>query len=126
MSTDKKYILIVEDNPIAAKMANILFSSLGCQIDNAQDGDKAIELAIKNSYNGICMDIGLPTVSGIEACIAIRKHEVEQGLQPVPIIALTANDSADQKQQYLEAGMLDVFSKPFTKAMAEQFLALCK
>jgi CheY-like chemotaxis protein len=126
MSTDKKYILVVEDNPIAAKMANLFLGILGCQIDNADDGDKAIEMAIKNSYDGICMDIGLPTVSGVDACIAIRKHEEEFGLSPVLIIALTSNDSDEEKQLYLDAGMQEIFSKPFTKEKAERFLSLCK
>jgi CheY-like chemotaxis protein len=126
MSIEKKYILVVEDNPVASKIVNLHLRILGCQIDNADDGDKAIEMAIKNRYDGICMDIGLPTVSGLDACIAIRKYEAEQGLLPVPIIAVTANNSAEQKQKYLKAGMQEVFSKPFSKEKAEQLLALCK
>ena len=122
----KKYILVVEDNPLASKIVNVFLGSLSCQIDNVDDGDKAIEMAIKNRYDGICMDIGLPTVSGLDACIAIRKYEAEQGLLPVPIIAVTANDSPEKKQQYLEAGMQEVFSKPFTMEKAELFFALCK
>lgn len=122
----KKCILVVEDSPIATKMVKCLFELLGCEVDCTDDGDKAIAMALKNKYDGICMDIGLPTVSGIDACKAIRAYEVENHMKPVPIIALTANSRPEEVTQYLEVGMQDVFSKPFTKDKAEKFLCLCK
>lgn len=122
---DKKRILIVEDNPIASKVAKCLFELLNCDVDCVDDGDKAITMALKNIYHGICMDIGLPTVNGMDATKAIRAHEAENHLNPVPIIALTANCTTDEIAQYLEVGMQEVFSKPFTKEKAEQFLTLC-
>jgi CheY-like chemotaxis protein len=121
---EKKYILLVEDNVVAIKIAEKMLKLLGCEVDCAVDGDEAIELAIANHYDGICMDIGLPKVSGDMASKAIRGYEAEH-LKPVPIIALTGNNAPDEIAKYLEAGMQKVFSKPFTIEKAKEFLSLC-
>lgn len=122
---DKKNILLVEDNIIAAKIARVLLEKLGCEIDWVDDGDKAINMALTNHYDGICMDIGLVNVSGVEACKAIRAYESQNQLKHVPIIALTANNSPEEVTEYLKAGMQEVISKPLTKEKAEHFLSLC-
>jgi CheY-like chemotaxis protein len=122
---NKKHILIVEDNPIATKIAKKLFEDLDCIVDCADDGDKAIDLASVNHYDGICMDIGLPTLNGIEACNSIRNYEVKNHLKPVPIIALTGNSAPNEIAEYLKAGMQEVLSKPFTEEKAKKFLSLC-
>lgn len=118
-------ILVVEDNLIAAKVAKSFFERLGCQVDCVDDGDKAIHMTFQHNYDGICMDIGLPTTNGVEACKAIRAHEVKNNLKSIPIIALTANCRPEEIAQYLEVGMQEVFSKPFTMQKAERFLSLC-
>ena len=123
--SDKKHILLVEDNFIATKVAKVLLERLGCEVDCANDGDKAIDLALANHYDGICMDIGLITMSGVEACKAIRAYESQNHLRHVPIIALTANNSPQEIAEYLEVGMQEVLSKPLTKEKAERFLSLC-
>lgn len=121
-----KYILLVEDNFVAVVVAKKILAELGCRVDHANDGHIAVELAIKNRYDGIYMDIGLPTMSGLEACIAIRNHEtLNPDLSAVPIIAVTANNNEDESQIYKEKGMLDVIFKPFTKEKAIHFLSLC-
>lgn len=123
--SDKKYILLVEDNRVATKVAKRLLEQLGCEVDCAEDGDKAIELVLANHYHGVCMDIGLTTVSGVEACKAIRAYELKNNLKHVPIIALTANHSPEEIAEYLEVGMQEVLCKPLTKEKAERFLSLC-
>lgn len=126
MSADKKHILVVEDNLIAAKMAKLLFEFLGCQVDQATNGGEAVMLVLNKHYDGISMDIGMPVKNGIEACIAIRKHEAEHHLSPVPIIAVTGNNSPEEAEEYLKAGMQAVIDKPFDKVKAEYFLSFCK
>ncbi|MBA2657181.1 MAG: response regulator [Tatlockia sp.] len=126
MPANKTSILIVEDNPIAAQAALRIFEMLGCQVEATDDGEKAVQLVKKNHYNGICMDIGLPTLSGSETCKAIREYEAINHLIPIPIIAVTANNSPDEKQEYLNAGMQEAIDKPLTKAKAEHFLTFCK
>lgn len=126
MSEDKKRILVVEDNMIAAKTAQFILEKLGCTVECTDDGDKAVELMKAHHYDGICMDIGLPTLSGAQACIAIREHEAKNHLAPVPIVAVTGNNSLEEAEQYIKAGMQDVISKPLTKEKAEFFLSFCK
>lgn len=127
MSDKKKHILLVEDNPMAAKAAQFIFEKiLGCQVEHVDDGDKAISSVKENHYDAICMDIGLPSVSGTKACIAIRQYETQNHLSPIPIIALTGNCSPEEENEYKAAGMQEVLAKPLTKEKAEHFLSFCK
>lgn len=128
MTNHQKNILVVEDNTVAAKMAKIILEKLGCQVELAEDGDKAVKLfkVKENHYDGICMDIGLPTVSGIEACLAIRNYETKHHLIPIAIVAVTGNNSPEERKEYIKAGMQDVIDKPLTREKAGHFLSLCK
>ncbi len=126
MDQNKKSILIVEDNLIAAKSTQIMFERLGCQVDHVEDGEKAFQLAKKKHYDLICMDIGLPTISGIEACRAIREYEANNHLKPMPIVAVTGNNSPEEMKEYLKAGMQEAIDKPLTQEKAEHLLSFCK
>lgn len=126
MSKTKKNILVVEDNLTAAKAAKFILEMLGCKVQHANDGDRAITLFKENHFDGVCMDIGLPSMSGIEACEAIRKYEAEHHLTPIPIVAVTGNNSDEEIKAYIKAGMQAVIVKPLTKEKAEHFLSFCK
>jgi CheY-like chemotaxis protein len=124
--SDGKHILVVEDNLAAQKVNQFLFKKQGCTVDCVADGKEAVEMAKKNKYHGICMDIGLPTMDGVEACKAIREYETKNNLEQVPIIAVTANYSDPEIKRYLDAGMQEVLDKPLNQEKAIQFLSLCK
>jgi CheY-like chemotaxis protein len=126
MAQNNKRILIVEDNPMAALAAQSIFKKLGCDVEHVEDGDKAIQLVKEQPYDLICMDIGLPTISGTETCKAIRHYETQHQLKPTLIVAVTGNNSPDEMKEYLQAGMQDAIEKPLTKEMAAHFLSLCK
>jgi len=123
MSNEKKHILVVEDNFIAAKAAQFLFEKLGCTVESVDDGDKAVELVKIHQFDAICMDIGLQTMSGLEACVLIRKYEEEHQVKQIPIIAVTGNNSEKEAQEYLSAGMQAVIVKPLTLEKAQEFLS---
>ncbi len=125
MGTNMKRILVVEDNEVAAKVAKMILELLGCQVTHVLDGNEAIRQVQENNYDGICMDIGLPTISGVEACIAIRDYEAKNNRTPIPIIAITGNYSPEEIEEYKRAGMQDVIAKPFSKVKAEHFLSFC-
>lgn len=72
------------------------------------------------------MDIGLPIMSGVEACKAIRKHEREHHLTSTPIVAVTGNNNPEETREYIKAGMQAVLGKPLTIEKAKQFLSFCK
>ncbi|MBA2651505.1 MAG: response regulator [Tatlockia sp.] len=126
MAQNNKRILIVEDNPMAALAVKSIFKQLGCEVEHVEDGDQAIQLVKEKPYDLICMDIGLPTISGTETCKAIRLYESQHQLKPIPIVAVTGNNSPDEMKEYLEAGMQEAIEKPLTKEMAVHFLSLCK
>lgn len=127
----KKRILIVEDNITAFKVSKMFFEMKECEVEHAETGEQALELFVKhaheeNHYDAICMDIGLPKMSGTEACIAIREYEAKNHLDPVPIVAVTGNNSSEETKRYMAAGMQHALDKPFTPQKAEIFLSFCK
>ncbi len=126
MDATKKIILVVEDNLIAAMMIKNMLEKFGCIVERVDDGDKAVALVKQKHYDGISMDIGLPTMSGVNACIAIRAYEAQNHLDPVPIIAVTSNNSSEETKQYMDAGMQHVMDKPITPEKAKLFLSFCK
>ena len=105
--TEACKILLVEDNLINQKVAKNLFEKLGHQVSIADNGKIGIEMALKDHYDIIFMDHQMPVMTGTEASIEIRKI-----LPEIPIVALTANALAGDKEKYLAAGMNDYLSKP--------------
>ncbi len=63
------------------------------------------------------MDIQMPEMGGVEACLAIRRLEAEGGLSPTPIIAVTANAMNHHLAEYYAAGMTDHVAKPIDAAL---------
>jgi CheY-like chemotaxis protein len=79
-------------------------------VDTAEDGAEGVALARKNSYAAIFMDMQMPKLNGIEATREIRQIP---GCRDTPIIAMTANAFAEDKEQCLKAGMNEFLIKPF-------------
>ena len=105
-------ILLVEDNPTNRLVASTMLSRLGANIDEAEDGFFGLEAARLGVSDLILMDIQMPRMDGVEATHAIRRLQGPAGR--VPIIAVTANAMAGQKEQYLAAGMNGVVAKPIS------------
>ncbi|NTV69659.1 MAG: response regulator [Azonexaceae bacterium] len=102
-------ILLAEDNLINQEVATELLREVGLTVDVAEDGQQAIDLASRNDYDLILMDIQMPHVDGIEATQAIRRMP---GHTAVPIIAMTANAFNEDRDICLGAGMNDHLGKP--------------
>ncbi len=107
-------ILLVEDNLINQKVTLHLLKELGCEADVADNGLFAIKLFKKNDYDIILMDIGLPDMDGCALTKKIRA--IESKGEHVPIIALTAYASEDDRKNCLDAGMDSVLTKPINGA----------
>ena len=108
----KASILLVEDNAIAAYAVAQALGILNCEVDTAENGAKAVEMAEVGAYDLIFMDVGLPDFSGIEATKKIRALTDPQKSQ-VPIIELSGHaDNSEMRQEALDAGMQEVMSKP--------------
>ncbi|HRD95942.1 MAG TPA: PAS domain S-box protein [Rubrivivax sp.] len=101
-------VLLVEDEPINREVAQMLLEAAGLQVDTAEDGWIAVELAVRTGYALILMDMQLPRLDGLAATQRIRAAG-----QRVPIVAMTANAFAEDRQRCLAAGMDDYLAKPF-------------
>ena len=105
-------VLLVEDNDINRMYAATILRKWHCELDEAENGQVALEKVRKNDYDVILMDIHMPILDGIEASRTIRTSMPEPKSQ-VPIVAFTANALQEDKSKYLEVGMNSYISKPF-------------
>lgn len=110
-------ILLVEDNPVNQKMATLMLTRAGYQVEVAKHGKEALTVygLAPNQYDLVLMDINMPVMDGFEATEKIRAHERENGLDPIPILALTANVLDDFKHRCKKAGMNDFLTKPIKR-----------
>ncbi|MBB3168272.1 response regulator [Simiduia aestuariiviva] len=111
---NKPRILAVDDNPANLQLVGELLSGLGMEVTLASDGKQATDIADKQIFDMVFMDLQMPIMDGIEATKIIRSRE--HGKRRTPIVALTAHAMAEQKSQLLLAGMDDYLSKPVSEA----------
>ena len=105
-------LLLAEDNEINCEIACELLSSLGARIDVAQNGEEAVAQLLSSPgeyYQAVLMDVQMPEMDGFEATRILRAHPIFQHL---PIIAMTAHASAEERARCLSAGMNDHIAKP--------------
>jgi CheY-like chemotaxis protein len=110
-------ILLVEDNPVNQKMAKLMLTKAGYRVALAENGKKAVD-AYVNDPEGmdlILMDVNMPVMDGFTATQCIRAHEKKAGLDPVPVLALTANVLDDFRKRGKAVGMNDFLTKPIRR-----------
>lgn len=103
-------ILLAEDNLVNQKLAAKVLQKLGYKVDTAFNGLEVLESLKQNSYDIILMDIQMPEMDGLEAT-EIIKRDAPAATKPY-IIAMTANVLAEDKQKYMDSGMVDLIDKP--------------
>ena len=106
-------ILVAEDNPVNQDVVRHMLNLLGCSIEIAENGILAVKAAEKAGYDLIFMDCQMPHMDGFAATRIIRDREAVLGFARRPIVALTANAIAGDRERCLAAGMDDYLSKPF-------------
>ncbi len=115
--------LVVEDNPINARLLRILLSKSGMEVTEAPTGRDAVRLARRDPYDLIIMDIHMPEMSGLEAARAIRAGNFP--CSSAPIVAVTANAGVDERQRVLDAGMNDLLVKPVEEQALWEAVSAC-
>jgi len=104
-------MLVAEDNNMNQLLATKMFKKIGYIIEIANNGKEAVEMTAKYDYDLVFMDIHMPEMDGIEATQRI----LNSGRAKVPIIiAMTANAVKEAEAEYLQLGMKDIVTKPFT------------
>ncbi len=105
----KPLVLVVDDDEISRFVNSQLLGRLGCNVELAKSGPEAIERARNSHFDLIVMDCQMPEMDGFEATEKIR---AEAGDRAPPVIALTANITAENREHCFAAGMCDFIDKP--------------
>ena len=113
-------MLLAEDDAINQLFAFDLLKRDGWEVEVAEDGAQAVDLATAGSYDAILMDCQMPKVDGYSATEQIRRLEGSE--IHTPIIAVTAHATAYDRQRCLVAGMDGYVAKPFTTAELDDAL----
>ncbi|MEX5217014.1 MAG: PAS domain S-box protein [Nitrospira sp.] len=113
-------ILLVEDFADNRRMIELYLKKSPYQLDMAANGQIAVEMFARASYDLVLMDIQMPVMDGYQATGLIRKWEADQSRPPAPILALTANALKGEVQKSLTAGCTAHLVKPIRKAQLLQ------
>jgi two-component system sensor histidine kinase/response regulator len=106
---DRLRVLVVDDNAVNLMIAHEMLSNAGMDIVDASDGQQAVDRVRAERFDLVLMDMQMPVMDGLEATRTIRAMPDRQGL---PILAMTANAMAADRELCLESGMDDVLTKP--------------
>jgi len=102
-------VLLAEDNEINQQVAQEILGGAGLRVTTVADGKQAVDAVQAGNYQAVLMDIQMPVMDGYTASREIRK---DKRFDDMPIIAMTANAMAGDKEKALEAGMNDHVAKP--------------
>ena len=113
-------ILVAEDNPVNQRVARLQVQRLGFEVDVVENGEAALSALEREQYSMVLMDCQMPRMDGYEATRELRRRQ--NGGRRVPVVAMTANAFAADREACLEAGMDDYLSKPVELRALEEVL----
>ena len=114
-------ILLVEDNEINQELALELLNNAGMITKVAENGQEALDMLAEESFDGVLMDCQMPVMDGYEATRQLRQIDKFKDL---PVIAMTANVMAGDREKVLDAGMNDHIGKPIN--VQEMYTTIAK
>jgi PAS domain S-box-containing protein len=107
-------ILVAEDNAVNARVVRHFLEKVGSHVTVAETGSAALELALREDFHLLLLDVQMPELTGIQVCQALREHEREHGGHR-PIVMLTAQAMKGDREECLAAGADDYVTKPVTR-----------
>lgn len=119
-----KRILLAEDNDLNAEIALFILQNMGLEVERVENGAQCVdrlEQQPAGTYDAILMDIQMPKMDGYEATQAIRALD-DKEKAAIPIVAMTANAFAEDRERALAAGMNGHIAKPIDVKKLEQVL----
>ncbi|MEM7657666.1 MAG: response regulator [Bacteroidota bacterium] len=124
MAEFAKKILVAEDDEVNLMIADYVLGKAGFSVVAVDNGEAAVDMASKERFDLILMDIEMPIMSGLEATPLIRQLPTGKD---IPIIALTAHSMEEKLEEFKAAGIDDCLIKPFDKEkfqiIANKYLA---
>ncbi|MBU8870845.1 MAG: response regulator [Gemmatimonadales bacterium] len=114
-------ILVVEDNLVNSRFVMSLLQKMGHTVSLAVNGRLGFEAARDKDFDLVLMDVQMPEMDGLQATQAIRELEAKEGGH-VPIVALTAHSSAEDRERCLVSGMDDYLTKPLKVQLLKEIL----
>jgi len=108
VQTAAQRILVVDDEERIRRLLRMYLEKEGYVIDEAENGETALDMALGQDYDLILLDIMLPGMDGVEVCQKLRQHKA------TPVIMLTAKGEEANRVQGFEAGADDYVVKPFS------------
>src|SRR6185503_17186640 len=107
------HVLLVEDEPVNAAVAEGYLDALSCSSVWVKDGAEAVARSASERFDLVFMDLNMPGMDGFATAGLIRERERAQKAARVPIVALTAHDAVNYRDKVLKADMDDILSKPY-------------
>ncbi len=104
-------LLVVDDDDIGRKAAEVILKRSGFQVTTASDGNQALDLVRRHSFDAVLMDVHMPDLDGMEVTRRIRA-DGDPGIHRLPVIGVTASVLTEERKMYLAAGMDVVLAKP--------------
>jgi CheY-like chemotaxis protein len=108
-------VLLVDDTAVTRRLASVMLSDAGLEVDLAGDGEEALARLGEQQYGAVLMDIRMPRLDGLTATRRVRAGAAGADATDVPIIAMTAEAAPGAAEAGLLAGFDAYLTKPFTK-----------
>jgi CheY-like chemotaxis protein len=109
MNGARKKILLVDDSRTALMIETLLLGKCAYDVITASDGDEGVRKAVSERPDAIVMDVVMPKMTGLEACRALRAHDVTR---TTPIILVTTRGEQDVVEEGYASGCSDYVTKP--------------
>jgi two-component system sensor histidine kinase RpfC len=103
-------ILLAEDNGVNRKVLDKILTAAGCRVTLAADGAEALDLLLREDFDLVLMDVNMPRINGVE--VAQLYGFAKPAAGRAPILGLTADASEACRAQCLQAGMVEIVTKP--------------